>query len=94
MPTSTDACRKRMHASCANERTRCNLERSSIKHTVDTAQDHNTGHEDDNSEDIERVAIDVGGSDSKTDGQKGNLGSSKCHQWTVRGKLDFVDEVM
>jgi hypothetical protein len=72
MPTSTDGWKKRMHTSRADERTRHNLERSSIMHD-NTTEDAN----------------------EKTDGCKGNHGSSKCHQqWTVREKLEFVEEVM
>mmetsp|Transcript_1451 Transcript_1451/g.2662 ORF Transcript_1451/g.2662 Transcript_1451/m.2662 type:complete len:117 (-) Transcript_1451:300-650(-) len=95
MPTSTDGWRKRMHASRADERTsRHDLERSSIMH-ANTAEDGSTDHEEDNSDDdVGILPIDVGGANSKTDGRKGNRGSSKRHQWTVREKLEFVDEVM
>jgi hypothetical protein len=53
-----------------------------------------TDHEEDNSYGNVGKPIDDGGANSKTDGRKGNRGSSKCHQWTVREKLEIVDEVM
>ena len=59
---------------------------------ADIAEDDNTD-KDQNIDDIE-IPIDVVGVNAKIDGCKGNRGSSKCHQWTVREKLEFVDEVM
>lgn len=73
----------------ADERIMRDLERSSIMY-ADTADYDSTDHEEDNSHANVGIPIDVG----EADGHKGNCGSSKCHQWTVREKLEFVDEVM
>ena len=91
MPTCTDGWRKRMHASHADDRNRSDLERSSIMY-ADMVEDDNT-EKDQNIDDVE-IPIDVVGANAKIDGHKGNHASSKCHQWTVREKLDFVDDVM